>query len=147
MVIEMKKTIVFLSVAVLSVMLCSCVVKDTRLGKEEIIGIVLENEEQLRKDIKNNNFEASLNITGIRGINVEYDGTVDFDCGGFGFGPSTSYAGFYYNVDNDMSAIWCAMGTPKEAEGDSYLYESEGGTKRYYTEKIVDGFYYYEAAF
>lgn len=137
----------FLSTVIL-MSFCSCDSMDNRISKDVIFALVTENESLLLDDIKNNNFDASKGLDGINKI-VTSEDIIEFSCGGAGFGPSTAYCGFYYTEDDNITAIWCAP----ESETDlvpyenGFLYEQENGDNRYYTEKICENFYYYEAAY
>lgn len=145
----MKKGIAILLLLCAVVMLTGC----GRNRKETAFRIVEDNLEVLKNDIKQGDFAMSASIEGIESVDAEKEvglsvaiGFVEYSCGGAGFGPSTAYWGFYYSEDDDLSEIWCA-GTPLVASGDGFLYEQSDGDNRYYTEHIVDHFYYYEAAY
>jgi len=141
----MKKLYVLLiAISMLSVMLSSCGLLSDNLSKKEIFKLVKENETLLLECISENNFEKASAIKGIR--KIEVGEIIDFYCGGAGFGPETSYYGFYYTTDENMTAIWCAGGSVT-ADGKGYSWAEEDGDNRYYTEKICDSFYYYEAHF
>ena len=77
------------------------------------------------------------------------DEAVDFSCGGAGVGSGTSYVGFYYTPDNDMTAVWCAPSSSLMLVpcGDGYEWWEPNGDNHYYTEHICGNFYYYEASF
>lgn len=128
--------------------LCACDTLDNRLSKDDIFNLVKENENLISDDIKNNNFDATKELDGIGEINL-YDDIIEFSCGGAGFGPATAYCGFYYTEDDNMTAIWCAPESEADLEPyeNGFLYEQENGDNRYYTEKICDNFYYYEASY
>ena len=117
------------------------------LSKKEIFSLVHENHCIILEDIKKNNFDCTYQLNGIKDISV-LENCVDFSCGGSGFGPSTSYYGFYYSGNNAVDAMRDRE-YPKNAQlvpdGDGYSYREPGGDNRYYVEKIRDGFYYYES--
>jgi len=115
------------------------------LSKSEIFKLVEKNEDILLGDISANNFNDSSEIKGIVDVNIEEE-IINFYCGGYGMGPSTGYYGFYYTEDDNMTAIWCS-GSPLKQDGKGYSWEEDDGDNRYYTEKICDNFYYYEAHF
>lgn len=60
-------------------------------SKEKIFTLVEQNVSEIKKDIKNNDFTFSKNLKGIKDINIQNNGIIDFYCGGAGFGSSTSY--------------------------------------------------------
>jgi hypothetical protein len=80
---------------------------DDSADKDEIFTFVRENEEELLKAIESGDFSAFENQGVIKEIEDD-DEAVDFSCGGAGVGSGTSYVGFYYTPDNDMTAVWCA---------------------------------------
>jgi len=130
-----------------SISLASCRLMDDRMSKQKIFTTVESNLATIQEDIENNDFTNTLKIKGIQEVNVGEE-IIEFYCGGAGFGPSTSYCGFYYTTDDDISAVWCAG--PAEQiikEGDGFVYREEGGDNYYYTEKICDNFYFYESSF
>lgn len=121
---------------------------DDAADKAEVFTFVCEKEEALLKAIGNGDLSAFENQGFIKEIDAD-EAVVDFSCGGAGVGSGTSYVGFYYTPDNDMTAVWCA---PSSADaltpsGDGFEWREENGDNRYYTEHICGNFYYYEAMF
>jgi len=142
----MKKPIILLAVVLTVIILfqaCDRIFFD-HLSKKQIFALVSDNEELLLQCIAENDFEKAYAIKGISYISVE-EKIIEFGCGGSGFGSGTSYYGFYYTTDDNMTAIWCAG--PVVPDGRGYSWTEENGDNRYYTEKICDCFYYYEASF
>ena len=123
-------------------------VTNDRADKDVIFAFVCENEAELLQAIESGNFSAFENQGFIQTIDVT-NTVVDFYCGGAGFGSSTSYVGFYYTPTNDMTAIWCAPASANSLRpsGSGFEWREENGDNRYYTEKICENFYYYEASF
>ena len=80
-----------------------------------------------------------------------HDGGVSFFCGGSGFGSSTSYYGFYYSFDGAPKDYWCgtSFGSSEllKPDGVGFSIKYSNDDNCYYTEKIMDNFYYYEAHF
>ena len=80
-----------------------------------------------------------------------HEGGVSFFCGGRGFGSATSYYGFYYSFDGTPKDYWCgtSFGSPEQLkpDGDGFSIKYSNDDNCYYTEKIMDNFYYYEAHF
>ena len=116
--------------------------------KAEIFDFVCENEEELLQAIQNGDYSGFVNQGFIKEIDAE-ETVVDFSCGGAGVGSGTSYVGFYYTADDDMTAVWCA---PSSADllipsGNGFEWIEDNGDNRYYTEHICGNFYYYEASF
>lgn len=121
---------------------------DNRADRTEIFGFVRENEEALMTAIEEGDFSALENTGFIR--DIEADATVvDFSCGGFGVGSSTSYVGFYYTRNGDMTSVWCAPGSAELLlpSGEGFIWCEENGDNTYYTEHVCGNFYYYEASF
>ena len=120
---------------------------DDRAEKETIIAYVQEHEEELLSCIEENDYSALQDHSIIKDVDAD-ETVVDFSCGGAGVGSGTSYCGFYYSANNNMDAIWCAPpATELTPAGDGFAWQEEGGDNRYYTEKICEYFYYYEASF
>ena len=120
---------------------------DDRPEKEDIFEFVQENEQALLNAIEENDYSLFEDNEVIKSIDVDKT-VVDFYCGGAGIGSGTSYVGFYYTPDNDMTAVWCAPSSDLlEVCGNGFQWREEKGDNRYYTEKICECFFYYEASF
>ena len=124
---------------------------DDRARKEDIFAYVKENEDALLDAINKDDFLTIRTSTRIIQL-IDDDeigrGFVDFDCGGSGFGSETSYCGFYYSDDDNMTEIWCApSGVSLGKSGSGYEWHEENGDNTYYTENICGHFYYYEASY
>ena len=81
---------------------------DDSADKVEVIEFVCEKEDELLKSIETEDFSAFENQGFIKDIDADKS-VVDFSCGGAGVGSGTSYVGFYYTPDHDMTAIWCSV--------------------------------------
>lgn len=121
---------------------------DDRADQSEIIEFVCENEAELMSAIESGNFSEFENQGFIKTIDAD-DAAVEFSCGGAGVGSGTSYVGFYYTPDGDMTAVWCAPASEASLIpcGSGFEWREKGGDDRYYTEQICGNFYYYEASF
>ena len=123
---------------------------DDCLSENEIVKVVKENYQVILDDIAERNFSDSEKIKGIQKITVVGD-AIDFDCGGKGFGPATSYFGFYYTPNDKPRNVW--SGTlfsdieDLTPDGDGFYIKENDGDNLYYTEKLADFFYRYEAYF
>ena len=73
-------------------------------------------------------------------------GMVQFDVGGFGLVPSSSYWGFYYSPGDEPMGFDGAEVEFTES-GKGWLWQEEKGDNRNYTEKITDNWYYFKAEF
>ncbi len=123
---------------------------DDSLSKKEIFELVNENYDIILNNISENDFSDTEKIEGIQEI---YDKTqvVDFYCGGTGIGSATNYYGFYYSNDNNPKAIFAGTiisDSPNfHIEKNGFCIENSNDDNSYYTEKIRDNLYYYEAHF
>lgn len=121
---------------------------DDRADKEAVFEFVRENEAELLEAIETGDFSPYENQGFIKNIDAD-ETIVEFSCGGAGFGSETFYTGFYYSLENDLAAVWCA---PPSAgaltpSGNGYIWYEDPGDNEYYVEKICEYFYYYEASF
>ena len=119
---------------------------DDRAEKEDILEFVIENESDLLQAIEDGDFSSFESHDIIKEIDPS-ETLVDFYCGGAGLGSATSYVGFYYTPDGNMTAIWCAPPTVDDLSPSGKGYQSTSGDNIYYTELICGNFYYYEASF
>ncbi len=144
-----------LSLALLAVVLVIAinVIFDNSLSKRQIYNLVEKHSETILEDINENNFEDTLAIRGVTG--VESDDLVDIQCGGSGLGSQTSCSGFYY-YENDEPVVVNSGGSIYHVDESEFIAYDKGylytemnidGTvsdNTYYTERISEGFYYYE---
>ena len=120
--------------------------------KARIFRYVQKNESLLLSCIEQNDFTAIEKDAIIRKIRLE-DNCIEFDCGGEGFGPDTSYWGFYYSERFNMTAMWGnrLAGQMMQKSGNGYLWkeswDTPGGDDSYYVEQISEHFFYYELHF
>ena len=121
---------------------------DDSADKNDVFEFVSDNEEELLKAIENGDFSAFENKGFIKDIDPD-EAVVNFSCGGAGVGSGTSYVGFYYTTDNDMTAVWCAPSSASllTPSGNGFEWQESNGDNWYYTEHICGNFYYYEASF
>ena len=116
--------------------------------KEHIFEMVNNNAQTLISDIDRQEFSESMAIRGIEDVSIIGE-SVDFYCGGKGIAPSSQDYGFYYTEDDLPKAIWCGVKYCDDSllveDGDGYSTDYQHNY--YYTEKIRDNFYYYEAQF
>jgi len=142
----MKRLIFVLCVFGLLLACTGCVI-DREKTKTLVMNTVREKCDILLEDIQAGDFSDSEQINGITAIHPERDRTfIEYECGGYGIGSATSYWGFYYSEEDDMTRIWCA-GEPLVPEGKGFLYQQPDGDNRYYTEHIIDHFYFYDASY
>lgn len=117
-------------------------------GKDAVFESVCEKENDLLMAIEDGDFSAFENQGFIKDIKVGKI-VVDFSCGGAGVGSGTSYVGFYYTPNKDMTAVWCAPSSSDSLipSGNGFAWQEPDGDNYYYTELICGNFYYYEASF
>lgn len=144
-----KQTNIILSVVVLVITIF--LVKNIFFNKnikEQIFDTVNDNTQTILTDIEEHDFTDSMNIGKIEDVTVLEQG-IDFYCGGKGIAPSSQDYGFYYTEDDLPKAIWCGVKYCDDSllveDGDGYSTDYQHNY--YYTEKIRDNFYYYEARF
>lgn len=117
------------------------------LSKKEIFEIVNENHFEITQAIETDDFENVEKIKGIEEILPE-ENYIDFYCGGKGIGSETSYYGFYYSKNNAIDDTK-GINYPKDAElipvGKGFSWNETGGDNRFYVEKIIDNYFYYES--
>lgn len=121
---------------------------DDSADKDEVLELVCDKEEELIKAIEDGDLSDFENKGFIKSVNVT-ETLVDFSCGGAGVGSGTSYAGFYYTSNDDMTEVWCAPSSVIQLtpSGNGFEWHEPGGDNWYYTEHICGHFYYYEATF
>lgn len=150
----MKKALCLFFCLIVALSFASCSFPnpfDDRASKEDIFAYVKENEAELLDAINKDDFLTIRTSTRIIQL-IDDDeigrGFVDFECGGSGFGSETSYCGFYYSADDNMTEIWCApSGVSLSESGSGYEWHEKNGDNTYYTENICGHFYYYEASY
>ena len=133
------------------------------VDKTALFEIVSANRDILLEDIEQNDYSRTKQLFAAHeelDIIPENE-CVTFDCGGFGFGPETSYWGFYYTpwdgpaavngIEEPYASYFIADGpelidylTPED-DGLAWHERSVNprGDNIYYTERICEGFWYY----
>lgn len=120
------------------------------LSKKEIFALVEENHSLLLEAALNEQSEKAESIKEIKNAFCE-NGIAFFDCGGYGMGADTGYYGFYYTPEDTPKPLFNGYPICDESElkpeENGYTYREAEGDNLYYTERITDGFYYYEMHF
>ena len=144
------KRLLMTAILILSVLsLFACGFRKPESDRERVFRIVTENEVALRACVASKVLSSARKIEGIKSV-TRYRGAIDFECGGHGFGPSTAYYGFCYVPDNDYHKIPYAEDASDEdtvVDGNRVICEQKDGDNVFYAEMIVDGFWYYYAAY
>lgn len=117
------------------------------MSKADIFALVTGHEATLREDIARDDFTRSSSLRGVRSIFHRDREEIEFACGGAGMGGNTRYCGFYYAPSDAPSGLDFISASALVPEGSGWRYLEEGGDNTYYTERICEGFYYYEAAY
>lgn len=99
---------------------------DDSVPKEEIIEFVNEHKDELLECVDKNDFSEFDGYGIVKSVDAT-GGYVEFYCGGRGLSVSGYYCGFFYSPDDNENAL---------KQGDEY-----------YSEKIFDCFYFYEATY
>ena len=105
-------------------------------------------EDALLLSIQDGTIEQFENVDVVRSVSRNRD-VVDFGCGGAGFGPDTTYVGFFYSADHDLAGAWCGPSDASQLQpsGKGFEWRQPDGDNRYYVEHICGEFYYYKASF
>ena len=128
------------------IMLFSNMIDDS-LSKKEIFKLVNDNYTIILDDIKEKDFADTEKLKGVKEVDSDTE-IIDVYCGVTGLGSATSYYGFYYSPDG-LPKCRSEFGRIEllEPDGNGFSIKYYEGDNRYYTEKIRDNFYYYEAHF
>ena len=127
---------------VIARLLTSC---SAEASRGSILRYVENHQEELEERVERADFEG----IGYPVLEVNAaEECIEFECGGSGFGPETSYWGFFYSAEDNIHAVWCAppRGTLRP-DGDGWSWQESDGDNEYYIQHIVGHFYYYEASF
>ncbi|MBQ7455279.1 MAG: hypothetical protein IJS53_02445 [Clostridia bacterium] len=145
----MKKAFLFCILFLLCLALTGCA---DHLSKSDIFALVREKEAFLLRCVAEDQPDQATQLAGVRYVYRASGGAyIRFDCGGAGFGPATSYYGFYYSP-GDLPLTVNVDVTQTEnlvPDGDGFLWMERwadpGGDNVYYTERIMERWYYFES--
>lgn len=122
------------------------------LNQQQIADLVSENRDRIEACIQAGETDQLKDWKGVKDITIEKNGCIGFYCGGDGFGPATSYFGFYYSPDDipyDIEHMTYG-GELLENKG-GWIWQEYRGDQRgdnvFYTERICPCFFYYESHF
>ena len=128
--------------------LTACFFTREYLTREEIFRLVEKNEELLLDCVRSGDF-SDAEALDARITATEGKAYVDFYCGGRGLSVSGCDYGFYYSK-NDLPLAchsWVNSDDDLQLQGDGWYKQETNGGDRYYTERIIACFYYYESTF
>ena len=116
------------------------------LDKDQIFELVTEHRDELMDYIASGNYTEPPAFEGIQSVStLENEYCVCFDCGGFGLVPDTHGFGFYYSPDSSAIAIEMCATEDLQPMGNGMGWKEDKGDNTYYTEEIIEHFFYYEA--
>ena len=116
------------------------------LSKDQIFSLVQDNHEFLQECIDTGDFEKAKQIEGIKDVYSSEKGSyIEFYCGGTGLASSSSYYGFYFSPDDVPLAVAVIPTEKLVPQDDGYGYNEPKGDNKYYTERILENWFYYEA--
>ena len=119
---------------------------DDNLTKEQIFALVENQTAALEEIARSDAPEQWKRPAGVKKITPVGD-TVDFSCGGTGRGEDTVYYGFYYSPSRAPDTVFrgTQLGSAVQLQPEGKGFSVQTGSTYYYTEEIIEGFYYYEA--
>ena len=125
------------------------------LSKQQIFTLVQGNHEYLQECVDAKDYERAETISGIKSVRSSSwpeDGFyVEFFCGGAGIVPASSYYGFYYSPGDIPLAVDATQTKNLRPDGNGFgwqeKWERSDGDNSYYTERIMECWYYYESHF
>ena len=118
------------------------------LSKKQIFALVRENHAFLQQCIDESDPARAVTVKGIQDTYVNNkEGYVEFYCGGAGLVPSSSYYGFYYSPADIPLAVDVTETDNLTPKDNGWGWKEPDGDNIYYTERIMDCWYYYESHF
>lgn len=142
---EIKPThLVILCVAAIF-MLTACGNRPTT--KERVLAVFDGQEELILEKIANSRADDEVewdDLEGVIRVHTYSNGIIEFECIAEGLMTAGVYAGFYYSPDDEPdsdSVSWLHGELVQDGNGYSY----RNGDDCYYTERICENFYYYNA--
>ena len=115
------------------------------LSKDQIISLVQDHHDFLLRCITDDDPDRAKEVAGVQSVRIKKNEYVEFYCGGSGLVPSSSYYGFYYSPDDIPLAVDVTLTDNLGPRGNGFGWEEPGGDNRYYTERIMENWYYYES--
>ena len=145
----MKRISLLCLLVIASITLSSCSINQS---KKQVYRIVQENQAFLKECIDEGDYNRLSQIRGIENTTVgKEDSFVKCNCGGSGLVPSSSYSGFYYGFYYSPMDIPLVVDVTKTENLSSmdggWGCKEPNGDKSYYTERIMECWYYFESHF
>ncbi len=138
--------LMLMAVPLMTIIVWIIATRQDYLDKNQIFSAVQENQVMLRECVLGNDPEQAKQIRGIQ--SVRYDADEDyyeFSCGGAGIVPASSYYGFYYSPKDAPLAVDVTQTENLSPVQDGYGWREPKGDNSYYTERIMENWYYYES--
>lgn len=112
--------------------------------KQEIIKYVYDNKDELLEYINNKNYDdpEELNKFKVNIYHNEEKGYIEFIYFNDSVLTTTKYSGFYYSFNGGYNELSPTFENKLKKKDKGYYYQS--GDDSFYTEKIIDNFYYYK---
>ena len=123
---------------------------EARKGRDDIFTYVKDNRQSLLENIQQSGMKKKnlKEIGRIEKSNIQEinQNTLSFRWESSGIAPAGFERGFYYTADNTPACgvIWIDEELSQDGQG--YSWKESDGDNSYYTEKICDNFFYYEAS-
>ncbi len=90
-----------------------------------------------------NRIQKSLRWTIVEKVSA-YGDIIQFLCDGKGLSTNSIYTGFYYSPNDIPYGFEFDEYELQEVEPGIFFWESDGGLKSYYTERIAENWFYYK---
>ncbi len=138
--------LMLLAVPLMTIIVWVIAMRQDYLDKSQIFSAVQENQAMLQECVLGNDPEQAKQIKGVQ--SVRYDADEDyyeFYCGGAGIVPASSYYGFYYSPQDAPLAVDATQTENLSPVQDGYGWRETKGDNSYYTERIMENWYYYES--
>ncbi len=142
----MKRIVLLCLLIMTCIVLSSCA--DNLISKKQIFTLVEQNYKFLQQCIDESDPDRALTVKGIKDNRVnEEEEYVRFDCGATGIVPASSYYGFYYSPADIPLAVDVTVTDNLTPQNNGWGWKEPDGDNIYYTERIMDCWYYYESHF
>lgn len=147
--LQWKKIAIFFTLIISFIIIVCLLLSHNSTSKSAVVNYIQNNRSELETYIQNIDADKSFHTDIYNNWDVSYyqnSGMVEFLVSNGGFGPSSKYYGFYYSPQNIPMAY---------QEQNVELLENETGWQwsdpssdnQYYTEKIIDYWYWFEMDF
>lgn len=142
----MKRSFSFI-ICIILIALSACTASDTYADKEKITELVLDNTALFTNAVATDDYSEMEKKFSFITVS-KFDNYVGFLCATKGISVSGTDYGFYFSKDDTPTGAfsWSPEAELKK-DGNGYSSVGDDGGNKYYTVKICENFYYYEASF